>query len=188
MSCATCGRRCFCSSAAHPLHGCFRYLRWLLLCRWLVKGPPPKGEREGKAVRLWAVVNHYAQALFGLGFVGGVVTLVTFIALPYATVRGGSTAGEVGQPTVSSLCPGLWVGLFVAGAPQRCRRCACASHEARMRCDVWAPVGAFHRVLYARTSSIAQARNSTAARRQHMRQCLRRQRARRRSHALRKLA
>ena len=60
--------------------------------------------------------------MFALGVLGGAVTMITFLILPYTTVHSQAGSGEPSAPTVSSLCPGLWAGLLLFGAIQaRCQ-------------------------------------------------------------------
>lgn len=116
MACCA-SRRCHgCVCLAHPLQGAGRYLSYLVRFRWVTAPRPSKGAPSSRVYGVLADINHYAQALYLLGVLAGLATLIAFLALSYVSVDGDVHSGEFGQPVVSSLCPGVWVGLFLAGA------------------------------------------------------------------------
>lgn len=104
---------CVCR-AVHPLQGLWEYLKWLALFRFCQRHEPSGHKSYASALsNFWFNVS---QLIFVLGMLGGASTLVAFLALSYTTVHAQVGSGEPDQPTVSSLCPGVWAGLFLFGA------------------------------------------------------------------------
>ena len=117
--------RCGCCTS-HPLQGLWAYFTWLCLLRFLTQRPELAGVK--RTATTWAIIFlSFSQLIFALGVLGGAVTTIMFLILPYTTVHSQAGSGEPSAPTVSSLCPGLWAGLFLFGAMQGlCQACTLA--------------------------------------------------------------